>query len=32
VVLTDAAPASAGLTAAGLNPEEAVLYLAEAVD
>jgi hypothetical protein len=32
VVLTGAALASAGLTAARLNPEEAVLYLAEAVD
>jgi len=32
VVLTGAALASSGLTAAGLNPEEAVLYLAEAVD
>jgi alpha-galactosidase len=32
VVLTGAALAATGLTAAGLNPEEAVLYLAEAVD
>jgi alpha-galactosidase len=32
VVLNGAALASSGLTAAGLNPEEAVLYLAEAVD
>jgi alpha-galactosidase len=32
VVLTGAALAATGLMAAGLNPEEAVLYLAEAVD